>query len=667
MAQAQTKKAVVREVGDALVLELEVGGRQRQLNRQIDEPLEKVLNRLAVTKGPKAKKGSSAPPAAAVRVEVARDGMVVDAAAVTAGVGLLGDGSRTLTVGAETFTLVVNPPRVVSVTLPERAIVGIPLFPIVQAEHCNENELEWRWFAEPSSPSPSASSTDGKGESVLLGEGRSYSPSAADLGATLRVRCSPTAAPAGVECAAETATARAVEPAPQRSFHERRLAALSAREEGALRFVTYNALADNYRRTWNGLYPYVPEDVHDPHRRLQLAVQEVLELSPDVALVQEVDVRWFERLWEPRLAAAGFAGVHLPKAKGMQEGLALFVRESELELVTTQSIVLNAVAEQADRSEIHARIAALLSDRPRLRESLLRTSTVALLALVRHRHSGRHLVITNTHLFYHPHAGHIRVIQAALIAAEAERLRLEAVPSAAVVIAGDFNGEAHDGVMRFLLSGLIEAGDDEWGRGSLFRFSYRGAAAAAVAAAAAGEDPREDPEVLDSIARIARLRELVLRARESEGAAAAAAAAVDEEGEEEEVAEVTGPGLSAEEAEEALALRDAIAADRRTAVERQRRAAADAGAAVVADGARLELPFRVDSAYASAPPEFTNYVGGFVGALDWLLLERDQGLRVLQTAAMPTEAEVTAETALPSTAFPSDHVSIAADVAIPTL
>ncbi|KAJ0405972.1 hypothetical protein P43SY_005538 [Pythium insidiosum] len=60
-------------------------------------------------------------------------------------------------------------------------------------------------------------------------------------------------------------------------------------------------------------------------------------------------------------------------------------------------------------------------------------------------------------------------------------------------------------------------------------------------------------------------------------------------------------------------------------------------------------------------PEFTNFAGTFVGTLDYILVTAPQ-LAVDQVFPLFSREDVSREVALPSSVFPSDHVSLIADV-----
>lgn len=60
-------------------------------------------------------------------------------------------------------------------------------------------------------------------------------------------------------------------------------------------------------------------------------------------------------------------------------------------------------------------------------------------------------------------------------------------------------------------------------------------------------------------------------------------------------------------------------------------------------------------------PAFTNYARSFIGALDYIFVDRDR-LQVHSAFPLFSEEEVTEEVAMPSSKFPSDHISLVCDL-----
>ncbi|KAL4655817.1 2',5'-phosphodiesterase 12 [Arapaima gigas] len=73
----------------------------------------------------------------------------------------------------------------------------------------------------------------------------------------------------------------------------------------------------------------------------------------------------------------------------------------------------------------------------------------------------------------------------------------------------------------------------------------------------------------------------------------------------------------------------------------------------------VSSPFRLAS--ACGEPAYTNYVGGFHGCLDYVLVE-PCALQVEQVIPMPSHEEITAHQALPSVSHPSDHIALVCDL-----
>ncbi|XP_056632626.1 2',5'-phosphodiesterase 12 isoform X1 [Diorhabda sublineata] len=73
----------------------------------------------------------------------------------------------------------------------------------------------------------------------------------------------------------------------------------------------------------------------------------------------------------------------------------------------------------------------------------------------------------------------------------------------------------------------------------------------------------------------------------------------------------------------------------------------------------LKQPFVLASACGT--PNYTNYTAQFQGCLDYIFYEKTN-FEVTQVVPLPSHEEVTANTALPSFVFPSDHIALISDL-----
>ncbi|CAE7394270.1 PDE12, partial [Symbiodinium necroappetens] len=103
---------------------------------------------------------------------------------------------------------------------------------------------------------------------------------------------------------------------------------------------------------------------------------------------------------------------------------------------------------------------------------LPRMSTVFQLTVVRHRASGRILVLANTHLFYHPNARHIRLLQIMCLLHEVQELRKQHKDAEGqlphIIFAGDLNCLPETGAVQLLLTGQVPSDHEDWETSSQF-------------------------------------------------------------------------------------------------------------------------------------------------------------------------------------------------------
>lgn len=140
-------------------------------------------------------------------------------------------------------------------------------------------------------------------------------------------------------------------------------------------------------------------------------------------------------------------------------GMAIFYRRNRFTLLETRRLDLTRLWEGYED------VRNLISCDPALEEQMRRTSTVAQVMLLqpfdRHGITAQRLVVVNVHLYSHPSGGHIRILQAALLLREVERLH----PGMPLVFCGDFNADRNGGVHEFLAQGRLSARHFDWQEG----------------------------------------------------------------------------------------------------------------------------------------------------------------------------------------------------------
>lgn len=454
----------------------------------------------------------------------------------------------TLRVGEALFSIVVNPPTALRVSLSAAApLSGLPLAPVVDALFSDRDAARYSWFRRHRLGEGGAS--DSHSWEVIDGEnGAAFVPRGEDVGCFLRVVVTPArkessssssssdsfvlGAPVSAESSVPVAKGPALPPWHGRVKEEEnegkkgsfsappRFAASSNR----LRVLTYNLLADQYAASdyaKSHLFSHCHPRYLEADYRRSLAAAEAARYGADVLCLQEVDERCFTDVLVPLLRAqGGYEGRFTGKASTVREGSATFWRSERFEVAAERDVVLKevfgklwegregsegggerdassaAAADPLSASAVAARHALLLPalrSSAWLRESLSKVSTVAQVTLLVPRGreekesdselGGGPLLVTNTHLFFHPSAPHVRTLHVQAMLTEAADVARRARQShglkenPAAIFCGDLNSDLNDGVpgvVELLREGSLPGGYWDWALGASFRYDDDG-------------------------------------------------------------------------------------------------------------------------------------------------------------------------------------------------
>ncbi|KAL8433746.1 hypothetical protein ACSSS7_003664 [Eimeria intestinalis] len=382
-------------------------------------------------------------------------------------------------------------------------------------------------------------------------------------------------------------------PLPKGGWHEQRLQAfLSAEQQQQhlqqtrkpFRVVSFNILAAGYAQTLQAdavMFKHCPPKLRRSSHRAPLLGRELLLLDGDLMCLQECADDLFEDYLNPLLATRGFHGFLDVKSKSSRviEGCAIFVRSTRFNVMSRKSFVLS--------EEL-------------MRDVLPQLGTIVQLVALEDLldKQAPTTIIANTHLFFHPRASHVRILQVYILSCLLEEFANAGIASSlfrriertcSVILCGDFNCDFASGGHYLLRNKHIPPDHVDW-RG--------GQQAAAIASPS-----------------------------------------------------FTWVGQSSEETEgEMFPMTEEMAA------------AADSDSTAREDGLYLELPpsVHLNDCYKGCPLPFTNYVSGFHATLDHIFASQD--LEVLNWLPAVSLKAVEAHKGLPCEFFPSDHLSIAVDL-----
>jgi len=209
-----------------------------------------------------------------------------------------------------------------------------------------------------------------------------------------------------------------------------------------LRIMSYNILSDCYcgKMFCNGRYDYLADEYIDPNYRCQLVYREIVEVykCPDIVALQEVDAKVFHQYLRPLLDLPdGTVGTAITdivpsqnyhythytnKTGSTNEGCALLINSKVFELLAFVDLDLSKCIEGLPE------VVSLLLTRPDVRDILVnRVTTIAQIAVCLRKSSScssdRIVITANTHLFFHPVAEYVRLLQMHAITSHVQRIK----------------------------------------------------------------------------------------------------------------------------------------------------------------------------------------------------------------------------------------------------
>nr|CAD7454926.1 unnamed protein product [Timema tahoe] len=235
-----------------------------------------------------------------------------------------------LQVQGKDYSVIVNAPWVVMLSLPSSIMAGFPVYPNkVDTLFSDKNACEFKWLKSSISMGPL------KNEPVTwvqVGEGYFYTPSTSDIGHKLKLSCVPkNGDQEGPQSEVISSTSVGAGPG-MCPFEKRHVFTKERLPSKNFRVVSYNILADLYADSEvarTQLYPYCPPYALTIDYRKQLILRELLGYNADLICLQEVDSKIFDLDLTPVLGSVGYEGVFHRKGGTVSEGVACLFHKSK--------------------------------------------------------------------------------------------------------------------------------------------------------------------------------------------------------------------------------------------------------------------------------------------------------------------------------------------------
>jgi len=458
-------------------------GTELNLLRSREEPVERFLQRLGLSCSKQASKLLSGPDRKKAKKEIQQKQKATGAevgtnTASSLNVALFDANDEKVAVGTpvaealrrashmeiegERLPICVNPPSVQKLEVFGRAIVGCPLSAILRCEFCDAASFKLRWLTQVAA---------GAAGAVEIGIGNTLWVPQDAKGRTLHLEAEPDRSIAVSSRSKGTLRVGLVEEVPP-GWPDSRVKAFGSRDPSKIRVVSFNILAVPYARTQLAtqiMYPYCPSQVLDYAYRQPLIGREIHRLDGDIVLLQECTYFTYLKFFQPLFGEQYHIRCSL-KASHVSEGCLMMVRKESFEVLEEKDFLFRNLfrTNQAFRPQLRE----VATKWPDFLDGILpRMSTVFQISVLRHKASGRSLVVANTHLFYHPNARHIRLLQVMCMLGQVQELR-EKYQSGGVlphvILGGDLNCLPETGAVQLLLKGEVASDHSDWETSSQF-------------------------------------------------------------------------------------------------------------------------------------------------------------------------------------------------------
>ena len=295
MAESIHSFVHVRNVEDEddMIISVLINGKKRNMKRPKKEPLKKALKRIAISQAEQISEGKRRKK----RVHVSENNTEVK---IICGDDTVSEETlncfawleaNKLIIGDLQYAIVLNPPSVVSVTIPQCCMVGYPIIPDCQLEFadcCN-----WEWYHE----------------NKRLSTECVFTPAENHVGQSLKVLCIPVGKNGVCGTTIEKATSIIVN-GPTVCLTDCRYQFTPViHDKNKFRLLSYNILADYYASqeySRKVLYPYCkPEALEIAYRQCLLG-KELPNYNADILCLQEVGSHCYDSYIAPLMETCGY-------------------------------------------------------------------------------------------------------------------------------------------------------------------------------------------------------------------------------------------------------------------------------------------------------------------------------------------------------------------------
>ncbi|XP_004527106.1 2',5'-phosphodiesterase 12 [Ceratitis capitata] len=452
----------------------------RKMNENIDDALARIRNNIEKEINKKNKKGKKKSTDQTqevakcnlnmIPVEIVRSDLVEKVENMTFEKLLAKCSDLKLRVMDKNFEIVYNMPWVLSLSLPTCILAGFRVYPSkVEIQFADRKNSVGNWYK---AKKPSSGDMLRGADWTHCGSGFHYDTDNSDIGYFLKFQLTPGNEAGQLGPSVEQITKNEVQPGPGQCPFELRHSFTKHRLSGDyIRVVSYNILADLYADsdyTRTHLFPYCPPYALKIDYRKQLYIKEIIGYNADIICLQEVDVKIFDLDLVPILESDeyGYQGVIAQKGT-CGEGVAIFYHKSRFEMYCKHEL---NIGEGIRTLPLFADLWKKIENNKNLVERICDRSTTLQVLILKCKENGRYLLVTNTHLYFHPDADHIRLLQMGFAMLYVKhiyndflkKINLSDERELSLIFSGDFNSVPECGIYKLMIEGNVGKDFVDW-------------------------------------------------------------------------------------------------------------------------------------------------------------------------------------------------------------
>ncbi|OQS01076.1 2',5'-phosphodiesterase [Thraustotheca clavata] len=452
-------------------------GTDRQLVRQVDEELSRILVRIDRLLHPpnskQVQKQGKKTKMKQIHQQLGKSNTLIELRdgngtllETTLPLGKALTQATTLQIQQDIYKIVLNEPSIKSISLIDHILMtGVPLVPMVDMEFCTPSDCIWKW---------ERLNDDGKAN--LVSTACMYTPKDDDIGKFLRITCT-----SPIDTIISMISKSKVEQGPDRSVFNSRHALIenTCLDDTSFRIMSYNILYSKYARAdreYNRMYPFAKAGILHDRYRMPLIGLEMIESKCHLICTQEMGENIFHTYFNPLLSAHGFKGIYSNKAGSTPEGCAFFIHESKWDIIESMNITFSKALNDIEKEDIKSPLQMFLAAHTQVALAVRTVPSVAQIVLLQSKaHPNQAILVANTHLYYRHDADAVRLVQSALMTRFLEEKKAHFSASLGlnigVIIAGDLNSLPDACPAQYLLHGSINENHRHWKEASSFEWS----------------------------------------------------------------------------------------------------------------------------------------------------------------------------------------------------